>query len=360
MRLRHAAALLGCMLLLWTAAPALADGPQGGTSAASTNKDTGPVASPSESIQLGPPPLAATSITLVSSQPGSVAVCRDFTSTSNSDPSTACAGHLGVLDWFSAATATPASLNQLQSQTQLDSAPPSGIVGVAASRAASAPAAAPRTANIASQPLSFQAPVSFQGPAQAEAAEPPLTAPQESVSGPESSPVPSPESPYTVSPEPSSSVAPSLEPTAPSEAVPPPEAASPPTPEPQPEPTSITSAAGVTPPADCHSFTGGPCVTLCSDGEWSSSSGGSACSGRGGAAAPQQSTEVTPPVPMPGPENVATTGSSGASNGADPDAASSPDSPRTAQCKDGSFSYSPDQSTACLQHGGIEKWLGSP
>jgi hypothetical protein len=47
---------------------------------------------------------------------------------------------------------------------------------------------------------------------------------------------------------------------------------------------SVTAATVFVPPVGCVSFTGGPCVTLCRDGQWSSSTGSGTCNSHGGEA----------------------------------------------------------------------------
>jgi hypothetical protein len=76
----------------------------------------------------------------------------------------------------------------------------------------------------------------------------------------------------------------------------------------------------------CVSFTGGPCVTLCADGQWSSSTGSGTCSSHGGEAL---ST-------MPG--CVSITGG-----------------PCVTLCADGSWSSSTGPGT-CSGHGGEAAW----
>jgi len=49
-------------------------------------------------------------------------------------------------------------------------------------------------------------------------------------------------------------------------------------------PTVSVPAESVPTESECTSYSGGPCATLCNDGEWSSSNGEDACSGHGGEA----------------------------------------------------------------------------
>ncbi len=76
-------------------------------------------------------------------------------------------------------------------------------------------------------------------------------------------------------PAPASKVAPSLSIPTPSVPV------SPPTNPPAP-PTATPTVH--TPPPGCVSYTGGSCVTLCNDGQWSSSTASGTCSDHGGEA----------------------------------------------------------------------------
>jgi hypothetical protein len=58
--------------------------------------------------------------------------------------------------------------------------------------------------------------------------------------------------------------------------------------------SSAAPAFSSTPPLGCISFTGGPCVTLCVDGQWSSSIGPGTCSFHGGEASSVNPTRVPP------------------------------------------------------------------
>jgi hypothetical protein len=340
MRIYRLGIVLSCLTMLRPAAPALGDGPQTGASTASASNS----GSAAGSIRLGPPPAssaAASSITLVLNPPGSLAICRDYTTTSSTDPSNVCSGHLGVLDWIAA---PPVSATQQPPQTRLDGAVPAGLSVMAAPSPSSYTAALPATSIQSSQSFSVQGPVSFQGPSQATFIDLPLPSVVESMPVTESSEGPSPEmtAPEVSTPSPTESAAPNE--TSP------------------PESSAITSEASpgatgaITPPPDCQSYTGGPCVTHCADGAWSSSSGSETCSDHGGVISPDHFTGAPPPEP---PATSANTRSASPPP-SDPDSPTSPNAPRTAQCIDGSFSYNPDQSMACLQHGGIEKWLGAP
>jgi hypothetical protein len=88
----------------------------------------------------------------------------------------------------------------------------------------------------------------------------------------------------------------------------------------------VTSGSGslFIAPVSCLSFTGGPCVTLCADGQWSSSTGSGTCSDHGG--------EAVPIVPVGG--CVSNTGG-----------------PCITLCRDGTWSSSTGSGT-CSDHGG--------
>jgi Protein of unknown function (DUF3761) len=381
MRLRQFAIFIACLWLFCTSVRALADSPQGSASATQANNGAVAPAGTTQSIRLGPPPASAgaSQSGIVLNPVGSVAICRDFTSTTSVDPTSACSGHSGVLDSFSATAASAQSTpNQLQSSvaasqpagsqaqsqtTQLDSAPPSGISGLLPPRGAPVSSvAAPATAQVLPG-LSVQGPVSFQGPAQSSFFVQPQPSSQEMAPPDETSSALSPQAPFTTSvesneapaaPPESASAVPEIA-TAPT---PPPEAASPETVSvPTPPAGAASTPSGITPPPDCTSYTSGPCVTLCQDGEWSSSSGTGSCSDHGGVT-PAQQPAVAPAPPTTSRLASPSVGTSTSVMPPNPDAPASPDAARTAQCKDGSFSYNPDRSIACVQHGGIEQWLG--
>jgi uncharacterized protein DUF3761 len=93
-----------------------------------------------------------------------------------------------------------------------------------------------------------------------------------------------------------------------------------------PSPLLVSSSPGTTittagPTGSCVSFSGGPCVTLCADGMWSSSTGPGTCSDHGGEAA-----------------NSAPAGA-------------------TALCNDGTFSFSQHLRGTCSSHGGVAVFL---
>jgi hypothetical protein len=95
--------------------------------------------------------------------------------------------------------------------------------------------------------------------------------------------------------------------------------------------TTITST--LVPPVGCMSFSGGPCVTLCADGQWSSSTGPGTCSFHGGEASTTTSTS-TPALFIPSAGCVSFTGG-----------------PCVTLCADGQWSSSTGPGT-CSSHGG--------
>jgi hypothetical protein len=369
MRLYQTALVVACLLLLRSAADVTADGPSNGPASPAVGSGT------VESIRFGPPPaslaasLPQTAVALY--PPGTTAICKDLTSSMNSDSTSVCAAHGGLLDWLgpvpasaiasaapanSGATSAIAALPSRVSPQSLDSAPVTVSLQQGHPADALSPSAAPESQSNSAPPtppraVSVQGPVSIQAPKSLPVGAPVyVQGPSGARSSSESGTPPAPSVSIASSETSASGPATSNEPASGAVVDTPPPATAEAPQSSSSEPPRGDAAESATAPSSEPATTGVSEQHLTVEPP-----------SQGAEPAPESATAPEMSQPQ-GARTEATTETTAAApaNSNDSDAPTTPDSPRTATCVDGTDSYNADKAAACSQHGGVADWFGTP